>query len=289
MTLTVECGMLHAKYHTLQKDSLMNEVFGDRVCKEQDCTNRIKARGLCSKHWKEDAKENPPSKIKKTEQPCRATWEDGKCDRLVGKGGRGLCSAHYRQEVNFERGKTTLKPFRPIGQTIFGREAVGSENVTRTQKTKRTYVNNRKPECIYVDPTGESCGRLTNTNDYCMGHADMLRGGMPLVPLPRVEAKGYINQDGYRRIKAVDEFNPSSHGYIMEHRYVMAKHIGRPLLPNESVHHINGVKDDNRIENLELWSSAHPKGQRIDDLVAWVQEVIDNNHEIADKLVLPGR
>jgi hypothetical protein len=62
---------------------------------------------------------------------------------------------------------------------------------------------------------------------------------------------------------------------VMEHRHVMEQMLGRPLLDTESVHHRNGVRHDNRPENLELWSRWQPKGQRVEDKVAWAKELLD--------------
>ena len=61
---------------------------------------------------------------------------------------------------------------------------------------------------------------------------------------------------------------------IREHRYMMERKLGRPLLPDETVHHVNGKRDDNRIENLELWSNNHSNGQRVSDLIFWAEEIL---------------
>lgn len=82
-------------------------------------------------------------------------------------------------------------------------------------------------------------------------------------------------EDGYRIVYYPSHPNARKNGRVAEHVLVMSKFLGRPLVKGENVHHKNGVRDDNRIENLELWVSVQPAGQRPADLLAWAKEIIE--------------
>lgn len=90
-------------------------------------------------------------------------------------------------------------------------------------------------------------------------------------PYPEAWGMWTRNRDGYvvrqRDVKGTKENQ-------LQHRVVMEEHLGRALYSHENVHHINGIRDDNRIENLELWSRSQPSGQRVEDKIKWAREFL---------------
>lgn len=92
--------------------------------------------------------------------------------------------------------------------------------------------------------------------------------GLPRRMRRRDAKERIINNQGYAFVlpRPDDPVNgmlgKHQKGYVLEHRLVMARHLGRPLVASETVHHINGIRDDNRIENLQLRQGQHGKGAR---------------------------
>ena len=120
-------------------------------------------------------------------------------------------------------------------------------------------IDPRAKRCIQCKPTGEESYHW--------------KGGKTL------SCNGYV----YKLCK--DHPNANSRGYVMEHRLVMETYLGRFLTKKENVHHKNGIRDDNRFENLELWTRAQPVGSRVEDKIAWAIEFLEEyDYKVKKKL-----
>jgi len=120
--------------------------------------------------------------------------------------------------------------------------------------------------CEHPDGCSRPAKSHLGDRAWCAMHLGRIRRVGDPGPACRLRARagsGYLNPDGYRLF-----FDGPRK--VAEHVLVMERLLGRRLRSGELVHHRNGVRGDNRPQNLELWVKPHPPGARVEDLVEWV-------------------
>lgn len=138
--------------------------------------------------------------------------------------------------------------------------------VQMDKKTPRNFTRRRMcvgGMCRQAAARGGLCA-------YCHGQfVDQINAD--LSPLGLTVTRLAVTPHGY--IRSIADGSTDRIGRLL-HRVVMEAHLGRALLPGETVHHRNGNRADNRPRNLELWVTPQPKGQRPPDLANHARELL---------------
>lgn len=140
------------------------------------------------------------------------------------------------------------------------------------ERVKNPAWNKISDTCLF-----DSCGKKHLSKGFCSKHYRAFKAWLDKDRSVdnRSKINPSIDKEGYVLLYMPDHPNCAVSGGYPEHRYVMEQTIGRILVKGENVHHKNGIRNDNRPENLELWSSRQPKGQRVEDKVEYAMEILN--------------
>lgn len=282
--------MCHRHYQLFRRtgSTTPSRAYGKNEggCSVDGCPRAAKTTGLCSLHYQrarkgQDLLAPVPQKI--------AVCSLGGCKEPHHAG--GYCSTHYtRLQRTGDPGAVEKLRQSNTGKTCAGPEcerpavAVGycpSHYYQHSRGLPLEPIRTFKPKGVPCEAA--KCTRRSVSEGLCRTHymrrlageVDWARPISKKAP----DGDGHINTDGYRII-TVDGRN------VGEHRHLVEQLLGRSFDSEETVHHRNGGRADNRTDgplrvvngklqsgNLELWSSSQPKGQEVPAKLDWAFEL----------------
>lgn len=256
------------------------------MCVVDGCDKPTKKRGLCEAHY---------SKFYRTGELDKYASGDSRGkyrpDEMLGCAGvhmcgrdhiaRGYCGACYqmrKKSGEFEAkpavnagNKCSVvdcsKPAKSLGYCIAHYEKFRKYGDPLAYAPKRTGGPCNVDGCSGVSVARGMCRACYS---YWKNHGDAHTRFDAL----KKRQGDRVDDQGYVQVLAPEHPNARKSKRIPKHRLVMSEFLSRPLKANENVHHINGNKSDNRIENLELWVTAQPKGQRPQDLIEYAKRIL---------------
>lgn len=210
-----------------------------KKCKIEGCENNLLAQGRCSMHYTRAVRSGEI--VRKPHTIVNA----GLCpvnDCGKPKYGSGFCQAHYEK-------------FRKYGDPLG----------TAPRKTGNPCLTDG---CSKLSVAFGMCGN-------CYQHYKKYGDSSKRSNRFNKRFEKIVDDKGYVLIHVKGHGNTrKSSGRVPEHRFVMSQFLGRALNKNENVHHKNGNRSDNRLENLELWVTSQPTGQRPLDLIDWARLIL---------------
>lgn len=227
------------------------------------CDSNAIARGFCQKHYYRFMKFGDPNIISRALNGSNIISSNGAIyihmPEHPNARGDGKVGQHY------------VIMSENLGRPLYKNEYIIHLNGDHADNRLENLKLISKQKICIID----GCSQKTHGAEYCGKHyRRLLKYGDPLISKfknVRPNGTGAITSGGYIRIQ-----HPNKKGKtILEHRWVMEQFIGRELSSNENVHHKNGNKQDNKIENLELWIKHQPAGQRVEDMYYWAQQIIN--------------